>query len=154
MQSGLVLQKQHASACTYHTVKSHPVPRGHVTFKNATVNDSRVHNGSLKGSPKYSIYFALLPAIFQCNGGALSFFPSCMLNYSHLGLSFSLNVPLMMCVSLAGNFERLCFALHLTWYSKICKGSSNAELYLLRCEPRDLQISSTHNTILTRHGPV
>lgn len=42
-QSGRVLQKHRASACTYHIVKSHPVPRGHVTFKNATVNDSTVH---------------------------------------------------------------------------------------------------------------
>ncbi len=59
MQSGLVLQKQHASACTYHTVKSHPVPCGHVTFKNATVNDSTVHDGSLKESEKipYTLHY-------------------------------------------------------------------------------------------------
>lgn len=49
MQSGLALQKQHASVCTHHTVNSHPVSRGHVTFKNATVNDSTVHSGSLMG---------------------------------------------------------------------------------------------------------
>lgn len=42
-----VLQGRPASSCTYHTVKSHPVPGRHVTFKNATVNDSTVHNGPL-----------------------------------------------------------------------------------------------------------
>lgn len=55
MQSGMVLQTQHASACTYHIVKSHPVPCGHVTFKNATLNDSMVHNNSLKGRAKFHL---------------------------------------------------------------------------------------------------
>lgn len=54
MQSGVVLQ--HASACFYHIVKSHPVPCGHdVTFKNATVNDSTVHDGLPKGGEKFHI---------------------------------------------------------------------------------------------------
>lgn len=67
MQSGL--QKQHASACTYHTVKSHPVPRGHVTFKNATVNDSTVHDGVLNEREKFHILYIL----FQSNEGPRAF---------------------------------------------------------------------------------
>lgn len=56
MQSGRVLQKQHASAYTYHIVKSHPVPGEHVTFKNATVNDNRVRDdGFLKGREQFHI---------------------------------------------------------------------------------------------------
>lgn len=46
----LLLQEQHASSCIYHTLKSHPVPLGHVTFENATVNDSVVHGGTQKES--------------------------------------------------------------------------------------------------------
>lgn len=44
-------ENEHAAAkthCIYHTLKSHPVPLGHVTFQNATVNDSVVHGGSQK----------------------------------------------------------------------------------------------------------
>lgn len=53
-----VLQGRPASGCTYHTVKSHPVPGRHVTFKNATVNDSTVHNGPL--NEKEDILYTLL----------------------------------------------------------------------------------------------
>lgn len=53
-----VLQGRPASSCTYHTVKSHPVPGRHVTFKNATVNDSTVHDGLL--NEKEDILYTLL----------------------------------------------------------------------------------------------
>lgn len=58
MRSGLVLQKRPASAPSYHTVKSHPVPGGHVTFKNSTDNDSTVHDVSRneKGEIPYTLF--------------------------------------------------------------------------------------------------
>lgn len=39
MKTSPLLQQRRASACTYHMLKSHPVPLGHVTFQNATGND-------------------------------------------------------------------------------------------------------------------
>lgn len=40
MKTSPLLQRRRASACTYHMLKSHPVPLGHVTFENATGDDS------------------------------------------------------------------------------------------------------------------
>lgn len=78
MKTSLLLQKHHASACTYHILKSHPVPLGHVTFQNATVNDSLAHGRSPEGemNPKH---FTLLPAILAQL--------ICMSNYCHLSPS-------------------------------------------------------------------
>lgn len=60
------LKGRPASSCTYHTVKSHPVPGRHVTFKNATVNDSTVHDGPLNEKEDILYTFIiLLPAVFQ-----------------------------------------------------------------------------------------
>lgn len=60
-----LLQGRPASSCTYHAVESHPVPGRHVTFKNAKVNDSTVHNGAPKWEGRRPIYFIiLLPAVF------------------------------------------------------------------------------------------
>lgn len=76
-----VLKGRPASSCTYHTVKSHPVPGRRVTFKNATVNDSTVHDGPLnkKGDILYT-FIILFPAVFQSD--ALSFFFLCV--FTHL----------------------------------------------------------------------
>lgn len=78
MKTSLLLQKHHASACTYHILKSHPVPLGHVTFQNATVNDSLAHGRSPEGemNPKH---FTILPAILAQL--------ICMSNYCHLSPS-------------------------------------------------------------------
>lgn len=71
MQSGLGLQTQHASACTYHTGKSHPVPCGNVTFKNATVNDSIVHD--LWRTERKCHLLSIITSYFQSNQGSRVF---------------------------------------------------------------------------------
>lgn len=68
MQSDLLLQRQRASGCTYHTVKSHPVPHGHVTFTNATVNDSTVHDESLKERDEFGIFCIITIYVLKQHG--------------------------------------------------------------------------------------